>query len=145
MHVKITNHTLMGKRKSSLKGPTKKVMMRAKPSIMVPINKSPFAATKVVNPTTYKVLADELPFATTEVVHPTIYSEGNGGGQTNLQGRPTMPRVETTRLPVHDCIAQREELRTEKNTMHKQASCARLTITNDKTKGLTSRKCGFID
>jgi len=88
----------MGKRKNSLKGPTKKVMMKAEPSIRVPINESPFTATKVVNPTTYKVLADELPFSTTEVVHPTIYSEGNGGGQTNLQGRPTMPRVK-----LQDC------------------------------------------
>jgi hypothetical protein len=56
-----------------------------------------------------------------------------------------MPRVKTTRPPVHDQIAQREKLRNEKNGKHKQASCARLTTTNDKTKGLTSRKCGFID
>jgi hypothetical protein len=82
---------------------------------MVPTNESPFIAIEVVNPTTNKVLADESPSATTEVVHPTIDSEGNGGRQTNLQGRPTMPRVETTRALVHDHIAQREELMMEKN------------------------------
>ncbi len=59
----------------------------------VPSDESPFAATKVVNPTTDRVLADESPSITTEVVNPTIDSEGNGGGQTNLQGGPTMPRV----------------------------------------------------
>jgi hypothetical protein len=53
-----------------------------------------------------------------------------------LQGRPTMPRVESTRPLVHDHIAQREELKKEKNRKHKQASCARLATANDKTKGL---------
>ncbi len=128
--------------------------MRVKPNIRVPINEAPYATTKVVNPTidrvlvdespstaikvvnptTNKVLADKSPSTTTEVVYPTIDSEGNGGGQTNLQGRPTMPRVETTRPLVHDHIAQREELRKEKNRKHKQASCVRPTATNDKTK-----------
>jgi hypothetical protein len=56
-----------------------------------------------------------------------------------------MPRAETTRPLIHDHIVQREELRKEKNRKHKQASCARLIVTNDKTKQFTSRKCGFID
>jgi hypothetical protein len=82
---------------------------------MVPTNESTFTAIEVVNPTTNKVLADESPFATTKVVHPTIDSEGKGGRQTNLQGRHTMPRVETTRALIHDHIGQRKELMKEKN------------------------------
>jgi hypothetical protein len=196
MHTKIADHTLMGRRKNSLKGPVRRVMMKAKPNIKVPVdessavatkvvnptidkvivnespsaaikvdnpttnkvgvdespfaaievvnpttervyvNESPFATTKVVNPTTNKVLADESPSITIEVVNPTINSEGNGGGQTNLQGGPTMPRAKTTRPPVHDHIAQREELRKEKNKKHKQGSRAILAAASDKTKGL---------
>ncbi len=90
----------------------------------------------VVNPTINKVLNDESPSITSKVVNPTINNEGNGGGQTNLQGRPTMLRAKPTRPPVHDHIAQREELRKEKKKKHKQTSCARLATTNDKTKGL---------
>jgi len=214
MHAKIVDHILMGKRKNSSKGPTRRVMMKTKPNIKVHVDESPFAAievvnptinkvianespsiaievdnpttnrvcadespsiaTKVVNPTTNKVLenespsttaevvnpttnkvltnespyvaikvvnptinkvlVDESPSITTKVVNPTIDSESNGGGQTNLQGRPTMPRVESTRPLVHDHIAQREELRKEKNRKHKQR--ARLATANDKTKGL---------
>jgi hypothetical protein len=44
--------------------------------------------------------------------------------------------VETTRPLVHDHIAQRNELRKEKNRKHKHVSRARLAISNDKTKGL---------
>jgi hypothetical protein len=91
---------------------------------------------EVVNPTTNRVHVDESPFATIEVVNPSIDSEGNGGRQTNLQGRPTMPRAKTTRPPVHDHIAQRKELRKEKNRKHKHASYARLVAANDKTKRL---------
>ncbi len=91
---------------------------------------------EVVNPTTNRVHVDESPFATIEVVNPSIDSEGNGGGQTNLQGGPTMLGAKTTRPPVHDHIAQRKELRKEKNKKHKQASCAKLAAVNDKTKGL---------
>jgi hypothetical protein len=100
------------------------------------IKESPFAATKVVNPTTNRVLTDESPSITIKVVTPTIDSEGNGGGQTNLQGGSTMPGAKTTRPPSHDHIAQREELRKEKNRKHKQALHVRLATTNDKTKGL---------
>jgi hypothetical protein len=108
MHAKIANHTVMGKRKISLKGPTKRVMMRVEPNIRVPINESPSTTTMVVNPITNgfllmnhhllplkllshyanRVHVDESPSVTTEVVHPTIDSEGNGGGQKKLQGRP---------------------------------------------------------
>jgi hypothetical protein len=131
-------------------------MKRAKPSIRVLVDESPSIATEVVNPTIDRVIADESPSATTkiisltknkvlayespsittEVVYPTIDSEGNGGGQTNLQGGPTMLRAKTTRPLVHDHIGQREELRKEKNRKHKQASCVRLVAANDKTKGL---------
>jgi hypothetical protein len=112
---------------------------------MVHVDESPFSTTKIINPTTNRVLFYESPSATIEVVDPTIDSECNGGRQTNLQGGPTMPGVETTRPLVHDHIAQREELRKEKNRKHKQASCARLAVTNDKTKRFTSRKCGLFD
>ncbi len=100
------------------------------------VNESPSTTTEVVNPTTNKVLVNESPSITTEVVNPTIDSEGNEGGQTNLQGGPTMLKVETTRPPVHDHIAQRKELRKEKNRKHKHASHANLAVANDKTKGL---------
>jgi len=72
MHVKITNHTLMGKRKSSLKGLAKKVMMKAKPNIKVPSDESPYVATKVVNSTINKVLTNESPFTTIKVVNPIL-------------------------------------------------------------------------
>ncbi len=71
-HVKIANHTLMGKRKNSLKGPAKKVMMRAEPNIRVLIDESPSVATEVVNPTINKVLTNESPFTTTKIINPTL-------------------------------------------------------------------------
>jgi hypothetical protein len=86
---------------------------------MVHVDESPFSTIEVINPTIDRVLANESPSITTKVVNPTIDSEGNGGRQTNLQGRPTMPRAKTTRPPVHDHIAQRKELRKEKNRKHK--------------------------
>ncbi len=72
MHAKIIDHTLMGKRKNNPEGLAKKVMMKAEPNIKVAIAKSPFVATKVVNPTIDKVLTNESPSTTTEVVNPTI-------------------------------------------------------------------------
>ncbi len=74
---------------------------------MVPIDESPFATTKVVNPTTNKVPTDESPSTTIKVVNPTMDNECNGGRQTNLQGGPTMLGAKTTRPLVHDHIAQR--------------------------------------
>jgi hypothetical protein len=68
---------------------------------MVHADESPFATIKVVNPTTNRVPADESPSATIKVVNPTIESEGNGRGQTNLQGGPTMLGAETTRPLIH--------------------------------------------
>jgi hypothetical protein len=47
-----------------------------------------------------------------------------------------MPGAKTTRPLVHDHIAQRKELRKEKNRKHKHVSCVRLVAANDKTKGL---------
>jgi hypothetical protein len=105
---------------------------------MFPVDESPFATIEVVNPTTNMVHVDESPST-------TINNECNERRQRNLQGGPTMPGAETTRPLVHDHITQREELRKEKNRKHKQTSHARLVITNNKTKGFTSRKCGFID
>ncbi len=81
---------------------------------MVPIDESPFATTKVVNPTTNKVPTDESPSATIKVVNPTMDNECNEGRQTNLQKGPTMLGAKTARPLVHDHIAQREELRKEK-------------------------------
>ncbi len=72
MHVKIADHTLMGKRKNSVKRLAKKVMMRGEPNIRVPIDESPYVATKVVNPTINRVFTNESPFTTTKVVNPTL-------------------------------------------------------------------------
>jgi hypothetical protein len=94
-------------------------------------NESPFAPTEVVNPTIDKIITNESLFVTIEVVNPTIDCEGNAGGQTNLQGGPTMPRAKTIRPLIHDHIAQRKELRKRKNRKHKQTSHAKLATTND--------------
>ncbi len=72
MHAKITYHTLMGKRKNSSKGPTKRMMMKVEPNIRVPIDESPSIAIEVVNPNIGKVLANESPSIATEVVNPTM-------------------------------------------------------------------------
>ncbi len=111
---------------------------------MVHVDESPFATIEVVNPTTNRVHVDVSPFATIDVVNPTIDSECNGGRQTNLQGGPTMRGAKTTRPLVHDHIPQREELKKEKNRKHKQASRARLIVTNDKIKGFTSRNVALL-
>jgi len=67
MHVKIVDHILMGRRKNSSKGPTKRVMMRTKRSIKLLIHESPSVTTELVNPTIDRVIANESPSVAIEV------------------------------------------------------------------------------
>jgi hypothetical protein len=67
MHVKIVDHTLIGRRKNSSKRPTKRVMMRAKHNIKLHIDESPSITTELVNPTIDRVIANESPSVAIEV------------------------------------------------------------------------------